>query len=166
MKIEMDSSENQRIKGDFVSREVYCNVDSMVRDLIECDKIREEDFFEFMGHCEELNEEITESQAQDLINKKKERIEEIEEQQDTELEAEHNNLLKEIEELEAIDFNIYPEVFEYWLVSSDLARDLKARGEVIIDQYLCDIWGRQTSGQAILLDHVISQICIDLDLLK
>ena len=48
---------------------------------------------------------------------------------------------------------------EYWVVSDWLARQLSARGEVVIsDYYGLTIWGRQTSGQAIAIDYVIRQI--------
>ena len=50
------------------------------------------------------------------------------------------------------------EIYEYWIVSDWLAEKLRARGEFVGD--LCDlnVWGRTTSGQAILLDYVINQI--------
>ena len=50
-----------------------------------------------------------------------------------------------------------PEIYEYWAVSSWLAEKLKERGEIVIDSYP-DIWGRQTTGQAIKLDGVIRSI--------
>ena len=60
--------------------------------------------------------------------------------------------------------NTYPfvdtngEVFEWWLVSPYLARELKQQGEVIIDALGCYWWGRQSSGQAIYMDGVIQEI--------
>ena len=50
------------------------------------------------------------------------------------------------------------EVFEWWLVSPYLARELKEQGEVIIDALGCHWWGRTTSGQAIYMDGVIQKI--------
>ena len=50
------------------------------------------------------------------------------------------------------------EVFEWWLVSPYLARELKQQGEVIIDALGCYWWGRQSSGQAICMDSVIQKI--------
>lgn len=50
------------------------------------------------------------------------------------------------------------EVFEWWLVSPYLARELKQQGEVIIDALGCYWWGRQSSGQAIYMDGVIQEI--------
>ncbi len=58
---------------------------------------------------------------------------------------------------------IYPfngdEVLEWWLVTPWLAERLKAQGEVIIEEYGCYWWGRQSSGQAIYMDGVIQEIC-------
>lgn len=51
-----------------------------------------------------------------------------------------------------------PEVYEYWTVSSFLYDKLKAKGEVVADVGSCYVWGRQTTGQAILLDGVICDI--------
>lgn len=50
------------------------------------------------------------------------------------------------------------EVFEWWLVSPYLARELKEQSEVIIDALGCHWWGRTTSGQAIYMDGVIQEI--------
>ena len=61
---------------------------------------------------------------------------------------------------------LYPfadDVMEWWLIDSWLAERLKAQGEVIIDEYGCYWWGRQSSGQAIYMDHVIQRICGGID---
>ena len=50
------------------------------------------------------------------------------------------------------------EIFEWWLVSPYLARELKAQNEVVIDALECYWWGRTTSGQAIYMDNVIQEI--------
>ena len=50
------------------------------------------------------------------------------------------------------------EIFEWWLVSPYLARELKEQGEVIIDALGCHWWGRTTSGQAVYMDGVIQKI--------
>ena len=49
------------------------------------------------------------------------------------------------------------EVYEWWAVSSWLFEQLKARGEPVIDTFPL-LWGRTTTGQAIALDSVISDI--------
>lgn len=61
---------------------------------------------------------------------------------------------------------LYPfadDVMEWWLIDSWLAERLKAQGEVIIEEYGCYWWGRQSSGQAIYMDHVIQRICGGID---
>lgn len=50
------------------------------------------------------------------------------------------------------------EIYEWWCVSSWLAAELKDKGEAILDNEYGTWWGRQCSGQAILLDYVITQI--------
>jgi len=58
------------------------------------------------------------------------------------------------------------EALEHWIVSGWLARKLEAKGEMILDDFLgFTIWGRCGSGQAILLDGVISKICADMEIL-
>lgn len=50
------------------------------------------------------------------------------------------------------------EILEWWLVSDWLAERLKAEGEVVLEEYNCHWWGRQSSGQAIYMDWVIEKI--------
>jgi len=50
------------------------------------------------------------------------------------------------------------EIFERWLVSPYLARELKEQGEVIIDALGCYWWERTTSGQAVCMDSAIEKI--------
>lgn len=50
------------------------------------------------------------------------------------------------------------EVLEWWLVSSWLTEKLKAEGEVLLEEYNCHWWGRQSSGQAIYMDWIIEKI--------
>lgn len=55
------------------------------------------------------------------------------------------------------------EVFEHWIVTDWLGRQLEAQGECVErDFYGLTIWGRCTTGQAILLDDVICRIFDDL----
>ena len=62
--------------------------------------------------------------------------------------------------------HLYPfvdDVMEWWLIDSWLAERLKEQGEVIIEEYGCYWWGRQSSGQAIYMDYVIQRICGGID---
>ena len=55
------------------------------------------------------------------------------------------------------------EVFEWWICSNWMMEKLRARGEVVIPHL--NIWGRTTTGQAILLDGIISRICQEMGIL-
>lgn len=50
------------------------------------------------------------------------------------------------------------EVYEHWIVSGWLFERLQERGEVCEDFMGMKVWGRQTTGQGILLDSVICEI--------
>jgi len=51
------------------------------------------------------------------------------------------------------------EAYEHWIVSDQLARELEERGEIVARDFMgMTIWGRCTTGQAILLDWVIRDI--------
>ena len=47
------------------------------------------------------------------------------------------------------------EPMEFWKVSRHLGEFLKEHGELVVNDFGLWIWGRQTSGQRIALDHVI-----------
>jgi len=51
------------------------------------------------------------------------------------------------------------EIFEWWIVSTYLYRKLKDKGEPVLEWGNNNYWGRTCSGQAIMLDGVISEIC-------
>lgn len=53
----------------------------------------------------------------------------------------------------------YHEVYEHWVVTGVLARELEMKGEKIISLFDFDhIWCRTTTGQSISIDHVITTI--------
>jgi hypothetical protein len=59
------------------------------------------------------------------------------------------------------------DIYEHWIVSDYLAGKLEDKGErVLRDFFGMTIWCRSTTGQAILLDGVISEICSDLEILE
>ena len=60
------------------------------------------------------------------------------------------------ESLQNLDEN--SEVLEWLLVTPYMAELLKEKGEVILSDYDCYWWGRQTSGQALYMDGVIQEI--------
>jgi len=59
-----------------------------------------------------------------------------------------------------------PEIYEWWAVSSFLGKKLADRGHCTIDGPCVHYWGRRTTGQAILLDGVISDICEEMEILE
>lgn len=68
-----------------------------------------------------------------------------------------------------MDHDIEPnriEVYEHWIVSDFFARKLKGKGEIVEDFMGMTIWGRCTTGQAILLDGVIKEIASDMGILQ
>ena len=57
------------------------------------------------------------------------------------------------------------EIYEWWIVSRFLYEKLKDKGEPILQWGNNYYWGRGCTGQAILLDDVISEICKDMEIL-
>lgn len=58
------------------------------------------------------------------------------------------------------------EVFEWWIVTEYLYRKLKEKNEPVLEWGNNCYWGRCTTGQAILLDGVISSICQEMGILE
>lgn len=59
-----------------------------------------------------------------------------------------------------------PTIYEWYAVSDWLGKKLSQYGEVVIDAYGKRYWGRQGTGQSIILDSVIEQIAYDLEILE
>lgn len=60
----------------------------------------------------------------------------------------------------------YIEAYEFWNVSDFLGRKLREQGETVVDILDFTVWARCTTGQAILLDGVISRIAEDMEILE
>lgn len=148
-----NSSKNQEIKRKFVEREVYCCVSGMVEYILS------------KGY-EDREAPFTMDDVENLYLPKCpncgdfDSIEEIEnEEGETAYKCSYCN-----EELEEEPETEPQEVFEWWICSDWLIKKLAAHGEpVLIDE---GIWGRTGTGQAILLDGVISRICEELEILE
>ena len=67
-------------------------------------------------------------------------------------------------ETDALHFD--QEILEYWIVSPWLGEKLREKGEPVLERWGGWIWGRTCSGQAILLDNVISEICYEMEILE
>ena len=58
------------------------------------------------------------------------------------------------------------EIFEWWIVTSWFYEKLKEQGQPVLEWGNNYYWGRCCTGQAILLDSVISRICSDMEILQ
>lgn len=54
------------------------------------------------------------------------------------------------------------EISSYWAVDSHFAEKLSNHGEMTMEMFGHQVWGRSTGGQSIHLDHVVTEICIEL----
>jgi len=59
--------------------------------------------------------------------------------------------------LDLDEYDAHAEVFEWWIISEQLRYRLEQEGEIFLKGGCVDIWGRTTTGQAIMLDYC----CID-----
>jgi hypothetical protein len=69
-----------------------------------------------------------------------------------------NRFLDICDKLEAMEFETYPEIYEWWACDRWLIAKLEAYGECTLDG---EYWGRCTTGQSIILDSVIIKIFKD-----
>lgn len=69
------------------------------------------------------------------------------------------------DEYECLDTD-YAEPLEWWAVSAWFGEKLAKRGEFVIHMYGKAYWGRTCSGQGISADGVITDIAIDMQILK
>jgi hypothetical protein len=177
-----NSIKNQDIKSKFIGQHVHANVNSMVEYIIS--KSYEDQnapftfddidnfysypeyigtYANFAGGTEE-QKNTEEYRLKELISLNEDLINDDEQETDTEgLEAQNEAIQSEIEALENLE-NEVQEVFEWWLVSDFLCRKLNELGHPVIEDH--NIWGRCTTGQAILLDYAITQICAEMEILE
>lgn len=62
------------------------------------------------------------------------------------------------DELENMDFDEEPEIYQWFLCSDYLLRQLERKGECTLNG---EYWGRQCCGQSLVLDHVIQVIAYE-----
>ena len=81
--------------------------------------------------------------------------------------SEDDDTLRETCDRYRIDYDDYRcEILEHWIVNTWFGEQLKKHGQVVEEDFHClCIWGRATSGQAILLDYVISSIAAEMQIL-
>ena len=159
-----DSNKNQSIKGKFVEREVL-SCQSMLVDMLLQQEVEGFSYDDIENIYIDNSEEIEElEEKRDNIQ---EQIDELEEQdQDTsELERQLEEMENQIEELEE-EQEEPQEIYEWWLVTGWFTDKLREHNEPILDNDYGIWWGRTCTGQAILLDGVISDICEEMGILE
>jgi len=52
----------------------------------------------------------------------------------------------------------YRDPYEFWIVSDYFAEKLRLNNELLTDHWGFWIWGRETTGQSILIDHIFQKI--------
>lgn len=180
--VDFNSSANQEIKRQFVQREVLANVNSLVE---YCLKHGFEDsespisFDSIENYYAPQGEQIIEQILESFEERETEFIE-YSNDPDTynrrvktkgDFEVFLNSLdANELEELcndLDCEYTTEPqEIYEWWAITRYLYDKLLAKGEPVCDTGSTYVWGRTTTGQAILLDGVISEICSDMEILQ
>lgn len=179
---------NQRITGQLVKNEVASNVTDLVEFVLNSEDgpFSYEDIENYYTYKTYNAEKLSESEKEERLEEWGEEletiedeiaqletaIEEAEEGEGTaayqtalsQLENKRDELTEQIEFLENAESEPQ-EIYEWWIVSEYLAEKLKEKGEPILtdNRYY---WGRTTTGQAILMDGVISEIAHEMGILE
>lgn len=184
-----NSTVNQQIKGKLVGREVNMCLSYLMQELFKASNMissrdvdlpQLEDVENFYSYPEwnktVVGEDLyfqggTESKKDEFLKE----FDRLEEESAELLEKEeisettHDRNVEQInearEEFEGIE-NEPQEVYEWWAVDEMLFNNLRDKGEPVLEYANMYIWGRTCSGQAILLDHVITEIAADMEILE
>ena len=150
-----NSTKNQEIKGKLVHREVIYCASTMMYELRETHGYEIMELFSKSDYDQALENflyDMNDSDKQELLNEYG--VESVEELDAKYVVNDHD-----------LDYD-YAEVHEYWIVTEWFGEKLKEKGEIVEDFMGFTLWGRQTTGQAILLDGVISRIAEDMEILE
>jgi hypothetical protein len=157
-----NSTINQEIKGKFVGREVIQNVNELINHLLQT-------MHELPIHHNEYYDELTNlGYSYDFENTAFDEGWEYNEDEGVYFHPDNEETYEDAEEL-CNSENLDPQMlepYEFWSVSEWLGEKLKQNGEIVENIYGLTIWGRCTTGQAILLDYAISKVCEDLEILE
>jgi hypothetical protein len=160
---------NQEIKRKLVDREVIYNVNELMDELsrTHMDEFLEKfcgyDYKEPVGY--HIDNEMTVVEAMDwLIDECGEMPYTGNAKDQLKRYLDDHNLYNEFADDEGIEGDPV-EIFEYYIVTEWFGRKLKEYGEIVEDFFGLTVWGRQCSGQAILLDGVIDRIANDMEIL-
>jgi hypothetical protein len=169
-----NSVKNQRIKGEFVNREVIYCVSSLVHELAQDEKY---DLFDMYRGAVDYDAMLYDNGVKVLesVEVGEFCIVDIEYKDNPSIDDESVDWFDDEQEaieswcyendIDAYDYET--EIYEHWIVTEWLAAKLESKGEKITrDFFGMTIWGRGCTGQAILLDSVISGICSDLEILE
>lgn len=183
-----NDGQNQDIKGQFVGKHVYCNVGSLCEYIIgkgfedsnapfTIDDI--DNFYTYPSWEQTVQGELLDFAGGSQNDKDEflKEFERLEEESQTLLDAEeiseatHDANLAQISsakgEFEDATIDMEgSEIFEWWAVSEFLYRKLKEKNHCVVDAGSCHVWGRCTTGQAILLDSVITHVCAEMEILE
>jgi hypothetical protein len=179
-----NNTTNQEIKRKFISNHVYANVNQMTEYILNkgfedrnapfsFDDV--ENFYIYPEWNKNLQGEDLYFEGGNDTDKKEflKEFERLEEESQSLFDSEgiseetHERNLQLIEDAKSEFENLETEsqeVFEWWLVSDYLCKKLSRKGYVVIADE--NIWGRTTTGQAILLDYVITEICAEMEILE
>lgn len=173
---DFNSSKNQNIKGQFVDKHIYACMTTMVEYVL----AKSYDDTEAPFSNEEIDNLVYFEDANGNEYSQDEKDEQLEKWQDEldavklllESDSENEEYLKSEESLEEQIYNLetadeqYNEIYEWWVCSHWVSTKLAAYGQTILHDGNNSYWGRCNTGQAILLDLVISRICADIEILE
>jgi len=150
MKVKMDynSAANQNIKGKFVEREVYCCFSYEMESILRAAMNNPSDKEYPLPSYDDI-ENLYQYTCPDCGEGYKE-------------ESEAKSCCKSEQEPESEP----QEIYEWWIVSEYLYRKLREQNEPVLEWGNNHYWGRCCTGQAIILDDVISRICADMEILQ
>jgi len=173
---DFNSSKNQSIKSQFVDKHIFACMTTLVEYVLaksyedpdapfSNEEIENAAYFKDENGMEYSQDEKDEQL--DLWQEELDGIKvllELDEENEEYLQVEES-LEDKIHNLETADEQ-YSEIYEWWLCSHWLSKRLEEYSQVIIRDGSNSYWGRCTTGQAILLDLVISRICFDMEILE
>ena len=172
-----NSIKNQEIKGKFVGQHVFAGVTAIVEFVLaqsyeNRDAPLSYDDFPYNGYYEDRDGNIyTEDEKSEQIDQWEAELDEVEidlldeDNADDELEIRKKDLQDKIEDLDGAS-ETYVEIYEWWIVSDYFAEQLEQHKHIVISDGANHYWGRRTTGQAILLDHIVSVICDQMEILE
>lgn len=156
----INSSENQRIIGQFVAREVVQNVSMLIHHFAGGPETMQGSDYHYDDVLDLCQKDDWQDAAED------EGFSVGEERNIVDRDG-RETIYDDWQELcEDEDIEPYTkEALEHWIVSDFLYRKLKEKEEMAGELFGLKIWGRTTSGQAILLDRVIAEIACEMEIL-